>query len=216
MTATARRAGASSRPIARSGAIALSVEVGGGKTRRGRVHEAGSLRVRFPERRRARARSRHHQHGRRHGGRRPLRSRHRGRATARGSSSPPRRPKRSIARSGRTAGSTSSSRSAPAHGSPGCRRKPSCSTARGWRADRGRSRARTPRCCWPRAIVFGRSAWARRSRRALFDRWRVRRDGKLIYAETVRLDGAIAQTLARARRRQGRHRDRDRSGRAGR
>jgi urease accessory protein len=31
---------------------------------------------------------------------------------------------------------------------------------------------------------------------ALFDRWRVRRGGKLIYAEGVRLDGAIAQRLA--------------------
>src|SRR6185295_1181306 len=30
------------------------------------------------------------------------------------------------------------------------------------------------------------------------DRWRVRRDGKLIYAETVRLDGAIAARLAQA------------------
>jgi len=31
---------------------------------------------------------------------------------------------------------------------------------------------------------------------SLFDRWRVRRGGKLIYAETVRLDGAIAARLA--------------------
>ena len=31
---------------------------------------------------------------------------------------------------------------------------------------------------------------------ALIDRWRVRRGGKLIYAETVRLDGAIAARLA--------------------
>src|SRR6185295_6924708 len=31
---------------------------------------------------------------------------------------------------------------------------------------------------------------------ALIDRWRVRRGNKLIYAETVRLDGAIAARLA--------------------
>ena len=31
---------------------------------------------------------------------------------------------------------------------------------------------------------------------ALFDRWRVRRSGKLVYAEGVRLDGTIAQRLA--------------------
>ena len=31
----------------------------------------------------------------------------------------------------------------------------------------------------------------------LIDRWRVRRGGKLIFAETLRLDGAIAEALAR-------------------
>jgi urease accessory protein len=30
----------------------------------------------------------------------------------------------------------------------------------------------------------------------LVDRWRVRRDGRLIFAETVRLDGAISEQLA--------------------
>jgi urease accessory protein len=30
----------------------------------------------------------------------------------------------------------------------------------------------------------------------LFDRWRVRQGGKVIYAETVRLEGAIAERLA--------------------
>ncbi len=33
---------------------------------------------------------------------------------------------------------------------------------------------------------------------ALFDRWRVRRGGKLVYAESVRLDGAIAARLAQS------------------
>jgi urease accessory protein len=49
------------------------------------------------------------------------------------------------------------------------------------------------------AIVFGRSGMGEAVEEgALFDRWRVRRDGKLIYAETVRLDGAIAGKLAQA------------------
>ena len=33
---------------------------------------------------------------------------------------------------------------------------------------------------------------------SLFDRWRIRHDGRLIYAETVRLDGALAAKLGRA------------------
>jgi len=47
------------------------------------------------------------------------------------------------------------------------------------------------------AIVFGRSGMGEAVQEgALFDRWRVRRGGKLIYAEGVRLDGPIAQRLA--------------------
>jgi len=49
------------------------------------------------------------------------------------------------------------------------------------------------------AIVFGRTGMGETVRAgALFDRWRVRRGGKLIYAESVRLDGAIAERLAEA------------------
>jgi urease accessory protein len=47
------------------------------------------------------------------------------------------------------------------------------------------------------AIVFGRSGMGETVEEgALTDRWRVRRAGRLIYAETVRLDGAIAARLA--------------------
>jgi urease accessory protein len=47
------------------------------------------------------------------------------------------------------------------------------------------------------AIVFGRFGMGEAVEEgALSDRWRVRRDGKLVYAETVRLDGAIAGKLA--------------------
>jgi urease accessory protein len=47
------------------------------------------------------------------------------------------------------------------------------------------------------AVVFGRSGMGELVENgALFDRWRVRRNGRLAYAETVRLDGAIASKLA--------------------
>jgi urease accessory protein len=49
------------------------------------------------------------------------------------------------------------------------------------------------------AIVFGRSAMGEAVREGrLLDRWRVRRGGRLMFAETMRLDGAIAQRLAEA------------------
>jgi urease accessory protein len=46
------------------------------------------------------------------------------------------------------------------------------------------------------AIVFGRSAMGETVRSGSFvDRWRVQRAGKLVFAETVRLDGSIAERL---------------------
>lgn len=46
-------------------------------------------------------------------------------------------------------------------------------------------------------IVFGRSGMGETVvEGVLFDRWRVRRGGKLVYAETVRLDGALSARLA--------------------
>ena len=46
------------------------------------------------------------------------------------------------------------------------------------------------------AVVFGRSAMGEAVEQGAFtDRWRVRRDGRLVFAETVRLDGAIARML---------------------
>lgn len=45
--------------------------------------------------------------------------------------------------------------------------------------------------------VFGRSAMGEIVEQGSFvDRWRVRRDGRLLFAETVRLDGAVAEKLA--------------------
>ncbi|HEX2512603.1 MAG TPA: urease accessory protein UreD [Xanthobacteraceae bacterium] len=47
------------------------------------------------------------------------------------------------------------------------------------------------------AIVFGRSAMGEAVRTGSFtDRWRVQRGGRLVFAETVRLDGEIAARLA--------------------
>jgi len=47
------------------------------------------------------------------------------------------------------------------------------------------------------AVVFGRAAMGEAVEQGAFtDRWRVRRDGRLVFAETVQLDGAIARMLA--------------------
>jgi urease accessory protein len=47
------------------------------------------------------------------------------------------------------------------------------------------------------AIIFGRAAMGEAVEQgALSDRWRIRRDGKLIFAETVRFEGAIKQMLS--------------------
>lgn len=48
------------------------------------------------------------------------------------------------------------------------------------------------------SVYFGRSAMGEAvTRGALRDRWRIRRDGRLVFAEDLRLDGAIEQKLAR-------------------
>jgi urease accessory protein len=47
-------------------------------------------------------------------------------------------------------------------------------------------------------VVFGRAAMGERMRQGEFvDRWRMRRGGKLVFAETVRLDGDIGEKLSR-------------------
>ena len=46
------------------------------------------------------------------------------------------------------------------------------------------------------AVVFGREARAERIEDGLFeDRWRIRRNGRLVYADTLRLAGPIAELL---------------------
>ncbi|KIZ38527.1 MULTISPECIES: urease accessory protein UreD [Rhodopseudomonas] len=47
-------------------------------------------------------------------------------------------------------------------------------------------------------VIFGRTAMGETMRQGQFvDRWRLRRGGKLVFAETVRLDGDIGEKLAR-------------------
>jgi urease accessory protein len=47
-------------------------------------------------------------------------------------------------------------------------------------------------------VIFGRSAMGETMRHGRFlDRWRLRVGGKLVFAETVRLDGEIGALLAR-------------------
>jgi urease accessory protein len=47
-------------------------------------------------------------------------------------------------------------------------------------------------------VVFGRAAMGERMRQGEFvDRWRLRRGGRLVFAETVRLDGDIGEKLSR-------------------
>lgn len=48
-------------------------------------------------------------------------------------------------------------------------------------------------------VVFGRTAMGERMEQGEFvDRWRLRRGGRLVFAETIRLDGNIAAKLARS------------------
>src|SRR6202789_1052419 len=47
-------------------------------------------------------------------------------------------------------------------------------------------------------VVFGRAAMGERMLRGEFvDRWRLRRGGRLVFAETIRLDGAVGEKLAK-------------------
>src|SRR4029077_8979306 len=57
--------------------------------------------------------------------------------------------------------------------------------------------ARDAKLVLAEAAVFGRSAMGEAViQGSFFDRWRVRVDDALVFAETLRLDGAIAQRLA--------------------
>ena len=66
-------------------------------------------------------------------------------------------------------------------------------------------------------VVFGRAAMGERMLQGEFvDRWRLRRGGRLVFAENIRLDGDIGEKLGQTGDRQGRRGDRHRADRAGR
>jgi urease accessory protein len=59
--------------------------------------------------------------------------------------------------------------------------------------------APTARLLFAETVIFGRSAMGEAVRDGYFtDRWRVRRDGRLLFAENFRLDRAIADRLGEA------------------
>ena len=53
-----------------------------------------------------------------------------------------------------------------------------------------------PRALAGEVVVFGRAAHARLSAGAVSERWWLRRDGRLLWADALRLDGALAACLA--------------------
>ncbi len=80
---------------------------------------------------------------------------------------------------------------------PGCRRKLFCSTGRGSTRRIDIDLAGDATLIMAEAVVFGRAAMGEALvEGSLLDRWRVRRAGELIYADTARLDGAIADKMA--------------------
>jgi urease accessory protein len=61
------------------------------------------------------------------------------------------------------------------------------------------SLAPTARLLLAETVVFGRAAMGETVREGVFaDRWRIRRDGRLIFAENFRLDGAVSERLGEA------------------
>ena len=104
--------------------------------------------------------------------------------------SPPPPPRRSTARSRRRRDPGAPRPRTTARASPGCRSRPSCST--------GRGSTGAPRWPWPamprflavEMLIFGRAAMGEDVHRgACRDAWRVRRDGRLVFADTFRVDG---------------------------
>ena len=177
-----------------------------GGTRRARVHEDGSLRVRFPNAAGDGARSRDRQYRRRHGRRRPLRHRHR----------------RSGAGAGLVAGTAAAEkiyRSHRAGGRVDVKLDVGAGARLAWLPqetilfDRARLSRRIDvdlaegaSLLLAEAVVFGRAAMGETMRQGHFaDRWRLRRGGRLIFADSARLDGDIATSSPAGGRRR-RHR----------
>ena len=191
-----------------------------GVTRRRRVHESGSLRVRFPGHASRRARSGDGQHRRAAW---PA-------ATPSTSTSRSARRRRLVVttRGGREGLSQRSARRRASTSSIDGR----AGAALAWlpqetilfdqRAAASRAievelAAGRAACCWSSRWCSAAPAWARRCERgALRDRWRVRRDGRLDLRRRHAARRRHRANARRAARRRRRRRDRDAAGRAGR
>ena len=182
------------------GRIALSVTAASGQSRRARVHEAGSLRVRFPnpaDAAQLEAVIVNTAGGMAGGDRFDIEVDVGAGARLCLTSAAAEKIYRSLGPG--YAGRREACRWSRARRSPGCRRRRFCSIGRGCAA---RSISISPSdasVLLAEAIVFGRSAMGETVACGhLFDRWRVRVGGELVFAETTRLDGEIAQRLSEA------------------
>ena len=98
-------------------------------------------------------------------------------------------------------------RRARARGSSGCRRRRSSSTAGGWSGGSRSRWRRTRGCSRSNAWCSGGRPWARRCASGLLsDQWRIRRGGRLVHAEALRMEAFGARGDGDAARRRGRSR----------
>ena len=178
------------------GAVKFDVHEVEGVTRRRHLHESGSLRVRFPSPEADGLLGGFRQHGRRRRRRRPFRYRHRGRGGA------------------RLAVTTAAAEKIYRAQGPAAQLNIALKAAAGahlaWlpqetilfdgarvsrRIDIDLAKSASLLLC--EIVVFGRAAMGERMLHGEFvDRWRLRRGGRLVFAETIRLDGAIGEKLA--------------------
>ncbi len=106
------------------------------------------------------------------------------------------RPKKIYRSSGWTAGSMWKPTSRRRIAVVGCRRKASCFPAHGSRAGLRRTSQRR-RLLMVETVIFGRIARAKHWEGAFSERWRIRRSGRLVFADDWRLDGLIGAALRR-------------------
>jgi urease accessory protein len=180
-----------------AGRIALAVKAEAGVSRRGRVHEAGMLRVRFP-------------HAERSGVLDAVIINTAGGMTGGDRCSIDIKVEAGAAATVTTAAAEKIYRSLGPDAEIKVRLDVGCGGLLAWLPqetilfDRVRLRRtievaleRDARLLLAETLVFGRTAMGETPRAGhFFDRWRVRVDGALLFAETIRLDGAIAEKLA--------------------
>lgn len=180
-----------------SGSIALAVKAAAGISRRGCVHESGMLRVRFP-------------HAERRGVLEAVIINSAGGLTGGDRASIDIGVAQGASATVTTASAEKIYRSLGPDTEMNVRLAVGCGSSLAWLPqetilfDRARLRrtisvalAPTARLLLAETLVLGRTAMGETPRAGLFyDRWRVRVAGALRYAETIRLDGAIADKMA--------------------